>query len=84
MTNTTSSCAAGIIVVMNAFIDPSNTEKYLKLTKPIAEEFRKHPENLFTAISVNPTDLGHVRIVHGWTKDSTWFQEVIPNLPFES
>jgi len=78
----TSSCPAGTIIVMNSFIDPSNTEKYLELTKPVAEEFRKHPKNLFTAVSVNPTDPGHIRIVHGWTKDSAWFHELMPTPAF--
>jgi quinol monooxygenase YgiN len=84
MATITSSCPAGTVIVMNSFIDPSNTEKYLELTKPVAAEFRKHPENLFTAVSVNPTDPGHIRIVHGWTKDSAWFAEVISTLDFES
>jgi quinol monooxygenase YgiN len=75
-TQVTSSCPDGTIIVMNAWIDPSNSEKYLKLCHPVTAEFRKHPENLFTSISVNPTDKGHIRIVHGWTKDSAWFFEV--------
>jgi quinol monooxygenase YgiN len=76
VTQITSTCEAGTIITLNAWIDPSNCEKYLKLFEPLAAELRKHPENLFTAICVNPTDPGHIRIVHGWTKASAWFFEV--------
>lgn len=71
-----SSSPDGTVITMNAWIDPSNSEKYLKLATPIVAEFRKHPENLYAAISVNPTDKGHIRIEHGWTKNSAWFFEV--------
>lgn len=72
----TSSCPDGIIVSMNAFIDPSNRGAFIKHASAVAKEFRKHENNLFTEISVNPTDAGHVRVVHGWTKDSEWFHTV--------
>ena len=85
MATISSSCEAGTVIVMNACIDPSNSEKFLQISKLITEEFRKHSENLFAAISVNPTDSGHVRIVHGWTKDSAWFTEVrIYTISFEN
>jgi hypothetical protein len=76
MAQIASTCEAGTIITLNAWVDPSNSEKYLKLFEPLAAELRKHPENLFTAICVNPTDPGHIRIVHGWTKASAWFFEV--------
>jgi hypothetical protein len=72
----TSSCPDGTVIRMDSWVSPSDSEKYLQLCRPIAAEFRKHPENLFAAISVNPTDKGHIRIVHGWTRDSAWFLEV--------
>jgi hypothetical protein len=83
MATITSSSKNGIVVVMNAFINPADTEKYLEATTPVMKEFGKHPNNLFVAVSVNPTDSGHIRIVHGWTKDSAWFHEVgVPRLRF--
>jgi hypothetical protein len=60
---------------MNVFIDPSNKEKYLALTEPTAKQFRALPENLFTEVCTSPLDSGQVRIVHGWTKDSQWWNE---------
>jgi len=61
---------------MNAFIAPADQAAYLEAMQPIMKAFRENPENLFAAASVNPTDAGHVRIVHGWKKDSKWFSEV--------
>jgi hypothetical protein len=72
----TSSCPDGIVIIMDSWVSPSDSEKYLQLCRPVAAEFRKHPENLFASISVNPTDKGQIRIVHGWTRDSAWFLEV--------
>ena len=61
---------------MNAFIAPSDQAPYLEAAQPIIKAFRENPENSFVAVSVNPTDAGHVRMVHGWKKDSNWFNEV--------
>jgi hypothetical protein len=65
----------GAIIVMNAFVAPSATD-YLKLSAPIVERFRKEPECLFCELSQNPEDPGHIRIVHGWTKDTEWLRQV--------
>jgi len=75
-THAMSTCEAGTIITLEAFVDPSNSSEYLKLCQPVAAEFRKHPENLFSAISVDPTNAGHIKIVHGWTKPSAWWFEV--------
>jgi hypothetical protein len=72
----TSSCPDGTVIIMDSWVSPSESEKYLQLCRPITAEFRKHPENLFAAISVNPTDKGQIRITHGWTRDSAWFFDV--------
>ena len=73
---TTSSSPTGVVIVMNVFIDPSNKDKYLKLTEPIAKKLRAIPENLFVEICFSPTDPGHLRIVHGWTENSDWLGPV--------
>jgi hypothetical protein len=74
----------GAIIVMNAFVAPSSATDYLKLSAPIAERFRKEPECLFCELSQNPEDPGHIRIVHGWTKDTEWLRQVsIFNTPME-
>ncbi|KAN0115034.1 hypothetical protein V8E51_004578 [Hyaloscypha variabilis] len=70
-----STSEAGTIITMETFVDPSNSAEYLKLCGPITAEFRKHPENLFAAICVDPTNAGHIKIVHGWTKPSAWWFE---------
>jgi hypothetical protein len=74
-----SSAPTGMVITMNAFIDPSNQSAYLETVRPILKAFLENPENIFAVVSVNPTDAGHVRIVHGWKKDSTWFGEVCKN-----
>jgi hypothetical protein len=66
----------GAIIVMNAFVAPSSATDYLKLSAPIVERFRKEPECLFCELSQNPEDPGHIRIVHGWTKDTEWLRQV--------
>jgi hypothetical protein len=73
---TISSSPNGMVVTMNAFIDPADQAAYLEAVQPIMKVVRENPENLFVAASVNPTDAGHVRLVHGWKKDSKWFNEV--------
>ena len=77
--STLSSAPTGMVITMNAFIDPSNQAAYLETVQPILKAFRENPENIFAVVSVNPTDAGHVRIVHGWKKDSAWFGEVCEN-----
>lgn len=73
---TISSAPTGMVVTMNAFIAPADQAAYLEAVQPVMKAFRENPENLFVAVSVNPTDAGHVRIVHGWKRDSMWFNEV--------
>jgi quinol monooxygenase YgiN len=73
---TTSSASTGIVVTMNAFIAPADQAAYLEAAQPVIKAFRENPENLFVVVSVNPTDAGHVRIVHSWKRDATWFGEV--------
>jgi hypothetical protein len=74
--NIFSSAPTGMVVTMNAFVEPSNQAAYLEAVRPIMKAMRENPENLFVVVSVNPTDAGHIRIVHGWKKDSKWFGEV--------
>jgi hypothetical protein len=71
-----SSSPTGMVVTMNAFIAPADQAAYLEAVQPVMKAIRENSENLFVAVSVNPTDAGHVRIVHGWKKDSKWFSEV--------
>ena len=71
----------GAIIVVNAFVAPSSATDYLKLSAPIVERFRKEPECLFCELSQNPEDLGHIRIVHGWTKDTEWLRQVSILIP---
>src|SRR5579871_4954754 len=73
---TSSSSPTGIVISMNAFINPSNQKEYLQAIEPVYKAFVTHPECLFCAVSVHPTDAGHIRVVHGWKKDSAWFHEV--------
>lgn len=77
--STVSSASAGMVVAMNAFVDPSNQAAFLEAARPVVKAMRENPENIFAVVSVNPTDAGHVRVVHGWKKDSTWFGEVCGN-----
>ena len=72
----------GAIIVMNAFVAPSSATEYLKLSAPIVERFRKEPECLFCELSQNPEDPGHIRIVHGWTKDTEWLRQVSTRTPW--
>jgi hypothetical protein len=74
-----SSSSTGMVITMNAFIDPSRQEEYLNALQPVYKAMIAHPENLFCAVTVNPTDAGHVRAVHGWKKNSAWFNEVCMN-----
>jgi len=71
-----SSSSTGMVVTMNAFIDPSHKEEYLKAAEPVMKAILANLENLFCAVAVNPTDAGHIRIVHGWKKNSAWWNEV--------
>lgn len=73
---TTSSSVNGIVITMNAWVDPSNTQLYIKECQAVQKKFVDHPDNLFCALSVNPKDTSHVRIVHGWKGDSEWFGKV--------
>lgn len=72
----TSSSSNGMIVTMNSWVDPSNTQAYIKECQVVQKKFLDRPENLFCALSVNPKDASHVRIVHGWKEDSEWFGKV--------
>lgn len=71
-----SKSADGILMTMNLFIEPSKLDEYIKLVTPVVHKLRHYKECLFCEVSVHPTDRGHVRILHGWTKDSTWFRDV--------
>lgn len=74
--STISSAPTGMVITMNAFIDPANQAAYLEAVRPIVKAVRENQENLFVAVSVDPTDAGRIRLVHGWKKDSKWFGEV--------
>lgn len=75
--STISSAATGMVITMNAFIDPSNQAAYLQALRPILKALGENPENIFVVVSVSPKDAGHVRVMHGWKKDSAWFNEVL-------
>jgi hypothetical protein len=77
----TSKCADGIVVTMNATVDPSNVQAYIKECQIVQKHFLAHPENVFCVISKSPVDEGHVRIVHGWKHDSAWFNKVRDAVP---
>ena len=72
----TSTSQDGIVVTMNGWVDPSNAQTYIKDCQVVQKKFLEHPDNVFCVISVNPTDAGHVRIVHGWKHDTAWFTKV--------
>lgn len=72
----TSSSPHGATAVMDVFIEPSKLDEYVKMVTPATREIRKFAENLFCEISVDPTDQGHIRVLHGWTRDSAWIREV--------
>jgi len=77
-----SSSSTGMAITMNAFVAPADQAAYLEVVKPVMKAFRENPENLFVAVSINPTDAGHVRIVHGWKRDSQWFHETFIEQPY--
>src|SRR5271154_980985 len=66
----------GAVTVINAFVDPSNAQKFIDLAAPLRKSYLAEPECLFCEISQNPQDPGHLRVVQGWTKNSEWFAEV--------
>jgi hypothetical protein len=66
----------GAVSLINVFVDPSNAKQYIDLAASIRKSFLKESECLFCEISQNPQDPGHIRITHGWTRDSEWFLNV--------
>src|SRR5690242_136968 len=66
----------GMIITMNAWVDPANVDAYMKLLKPVLVHMREKKECLFCDVSQNPQDPGHIRAVHGWTQNSDWFNTV--------
>ncbi len=71
-----SSSPNGILMVMNLFIDSAKLDEYVKVVTPVVKKMRANAECLFCEVSVNPHDKGHVRVLHGWTRDSAWFRDV--------
>ncbi|KAI1610343.1 hypothetical protein EDD37DRAFT_603787 [Exophiala viscosa] len=65
----------GTLISMNVFVDPSKVDDFIKLITPTARKIREYKECLFCEVSVHPTDRGHLRVLHGWTKDSAWFRD---------
>ncbi|MCJ1246723.1 hypothetical protein MMC30_003932 [Trapelia coarctata] len=65
----------GCIITMDVFIDRSNAPRYLELASGIAKKWHQMPECTFCELSQHPDDKGHIRILHGWTKDSNWWRE---------
>lgn len=72
----TSSSSSGILMRMDVFIQPDQLGQYIKIVTPAVHKMREYPELLFVELSKNPEDSGHIRVLHGWTKDSKWFREV--------
>jgi len=78
----TSSCPDGVVMTMDVYIDPSKLAAFVKIVTPAVHRIRKLPENLFCEVSVDPTDRGHIRVIHGWTTDSAWFRENLEAQPW--
>jgi len=78
----TSSNADGVLVTMDLYIDATKLDEFVRIVIPAAREIRKLPENLFFEVSVDPTDRGHVRALHGWTRDSAWIRENLEAQPW--
>jgi quinol monooxygenase YgiN len=74
----TSDAPDGAIFVMNVFIKSTMLDDFIKLVIPVVRKMREYHECLFCEVSVDPTDKGHVRIVHGWDKASasTFFRDL--------
>lgn len=72
----------GAAIVMNVFVDPSNVEACIAALSPVAKRFRDDPECLFCELSQNPNDSGHLRVAHGWTKDSEWWMKTYMQQPW--
>ncbi|KAK7892937.1 hypothetical protein LTR67_007174 [Exophiala xenobiotica] len=72
----------GVLMVMNVFIDSAKVDEYIKIATPVVKKMRANAECLFCEVSVNPQDKGHIRVVHGWTKDSAWFRDNMETQPW--
>jgi len=74
----------GTIFVMNVFIKSTMLDDFIKLVIPVVRKMREYHECLFCEVSVDPTDKGHVRIVHGWDKASasTFFRDNVEMQPW--
>ena len=72
----TSKSPNGALFSMNVFIKPEMFDDYVKVVTPVVHKLRAFPECNCCEISVNPTDKGHIRIIHCWTTDTAWFEKV--------
>ncbi|KAL6245512.1 hypothetical protein RBB50_007511 [Rhinocladiella similis] len=66
----------GILMTIEMFIDPSKLDEYIKIVTPVCKRMREYEDCLFCEVSCHPEDKGHVRILHGWTKNSAWIRDV--------
>lgn len=74
----TSNSPEGILMCMDIYIDGSKLDEYIRIVTPVVHKMREYSECLFCEISKNPSDQGHIRIQHGWTKTSDWIRNVSP------
>lgn len=72
----------GALIFTNVFVDPPNIEACIAALTSVARRLREAPECLFCELSQNPNDSGHIRISHGWTKNSAWFVETVMQQPW--
>lgn len=71
--------SSGVMIAINVFVEPSETDKYLALVSPIAKRFLAHPECNFCEFLQSEDNPGNLRIVLGWTKDKEWYYETLAN-----
>ncbi|KAJ9622542.1 hypothetical protein H2204_011555 [Knufia peltigerae] len=69
----------GILMTIEMFIDPSKLGEYVKIVTPVCKKMREYEDCMFCEVSCHPEDKGHVRILHGWTKDSAWIRDGLFN-----
>jgi len=68
---------AFVVVITNVFVSPASSAACLEAATPVVAMMRANPENVFVGASVHPSDKGHIRLVHGWKKDTQWFVQTI-------
>ncbi|OQV09796.1 hypothetical protein CLAIMM_13880 [Cladophialophora immunda] len=72
----------GSLMVTDIYIFPDKLAEYVGLVTPVVRRMRAMPECLFCEIAQDPTDPGHIRIQHSWTRGTEWFVSACESQPW--